>query len=66
VLFHSLRYATRAEPRMRSGFIHIPATLEPGTPGEPSLIGWDHTLDGGLRLMDVCLAPLRTGAAHLS
>lgn len=66
VLFHSLRHATRAEPRMRSGFIHIPATLEPGTPGEPSLIGWNHAFEGGLRLMDVCVAPLRARAACLS
>jgi pyroglutamyl-peptidase len=66
VLFHSLRYATRAEPRMRSGFIHIPATLEPETPGEPSRIGWSHAFDGGLRLMDVCLAPLRARETYLS
>jgi hypothetical protein len=51
---------------MRSGFIHIPATLEPGTPGEPSLISWNHALEGGLRLMDVCVAPLRARAACLS
>ncbi len=66
VLFHSLRYATRADPRIRSGFIHIPATLEPGTPGEPSLISWTDALEGGLRLMDICLAPLRARAAYLS
>ncbi len=66
VLFHSLRYATRVEPRMRSGFIHIPATLEPGTPGEPSRIGWPHAFEGGLRVMDVCVAPLHARAATLS
>ena len=65
VLFHSLRYASRVVPRMRSGFIHIPATLEPGTPGEPSLIGWTHAFEGGLRVMDVCVAPLHPRAATL-
>lgn len=66
VLFHSLRYATRAAPKMRSGFIHIPATLEPGTPGEASLIGWADALDGGLRVLDACVAPLRSRDAFLS
>lgn len=66
VLFHSLRYGARAEPRMRSGFIHIPATLAPGTPGEASLIGWADALDGGLRVLDACVAPLRSREAVLS
>jgi pyroglutamyl-peptidase len=66
VMFHSLRYAARTEPRMRTGFIHIPATLDPGTSGEPSRIGWTDALEGGLKLLDACLTPLRGQDAILS
>lgn len=59
VLYHSLRLATRTTPRLRAGFIHIPATLESGVGGETSLISWPQAIDGGLRLIDTCLMPLR-------
>jgi pyroglutamyl-peptidase len=57
VMFHSLRHAVRAIPGTRAGFIHIPATLDPGVQGEPSQIGWGEAIDGGLRSIDVCVAP---------
>jgi pyroglutamyl-peptidase len=66
ILFHSLRHAARALPRTRTGFIHIPATLEPGIPGEPSLLGWTEVRDGGLHLIETCLAALRPHSDHLS
>lgn len=66
VLFHSLRHAARTNPRMRSGFIHIPAALEPETPGASSLIGWQDAIDGGLQLLDACVATLRSRRASLS
>jgi pyroglutamyl-peptidase len=59
VLYHALRHATRATPRMRTGFIHIPASLEPGVSGTTSELGWPDALEGGLRLLDTCLTPLR-------
>jgi pyroglutamyl-peptidase len=66
ILFHSLRYAARAPHPARAGFIHIPATLEPETAGEASLIGWREALDAGLLLLDSCLAPLRPQSQFLS
>jgi len=63
VMFHSLRHAVRAMPRTRAGFIHIPVTLHPGAKGEPSKIGWEEAIDGGLRSIDACVAPL-TGSAR--
>ncbi len=55
VLFHSLRYATAITPRVRSGFVHIPATLDSTVQGEPSLIDWHAALTGSLRLIATCL-----------
>lgn len=66
VLYHSLRHAARTTPRLRSGFIHIPATLESGVSGERSLIGWPEAIDGGLRLLETCLMPLRSRERLLS
>jgi pyroglutamyl-peptidase len=66
VLFHSLRHAARASPRIRSGFVHIPATLGDSADGAPSAIGWADAIDGGLALLETCLAPLRRSGAVLS
>ena len=66
ILFHSLRHAARANPRTRTGFIHVPATLEPGILGEPSLLDWKELRDGGVHLIEFCLAALRPRAGHLS
>jgi pyroglutamyl-peptidase len=55
VMFHSLKCAVRTVPRTRTGFIHIPATLDPGVEGDRSEIGWGDALDGGLRAIDVCI-----------
>ena len=66
VLYHSLRHAARTTPRLRTGFIHIPATLETGIGGERSLIGWPEAIDGGLRLLETCLMPLRGEKVSLS
>jgi pyroglutamyl-peptidase len=55
VMFHSLKCAVRTLPRTRTGFIHIPATLDPGVEGEQSEIGWGDALDGGLRAIEVCI-----------
>lgn len=59
VLYQSLRHAARTKPRLRTGFIHIPATLESGVGGDASLIGWPDAIAGGLQLLDTCLMPLR-------
>ncbi len=59
VLYHSLRLASRTTPRLRTGFIHIPATLDSSVGGENSLISWPQAIDGGLRLIETCLMPLR-------
>jgi pyroglutamyl-peptidase len=66
VLYHSLRHATLTTPRLRSGFIHIPATLEIGVGGETSLISWPDAIAGGLRLIESCLIPLRRRESVLS
>jgi pyroglutamyl-peptidase len=66
ILFHSLRHAARAKPRTRTGFIHVPATLEPGILGEPSLLDWKELRDGGVHLIEFCLAALHPRAVHLS
>lgn len=62
VMFHSLKCAVRTAPRTRAGFIHIPATIDPGVQGEPSEIGWSDALDGGLRLIDACIASVPKAA----
>ena len=66
VLYHSLRQAARSSPRLRAGFVHIPATLESGVGGANSLITWPEAIDGGLRMIDTCLMPLRLGDGILS
>lgn len=66
VLFRALHFAAHAGLRMRTGFIHIPATLEQGTPGDASLIGWQDAFNGGSHLLDHCLAPLQQRVAILS
>jgi pyroglutamyl-peptidase len=66
VLFHSLRHAARSVPRTRTGFVHVPATLEADVPGEPAAIGWPEALEGGLRLVDECVTPLRPRESILS
>lgn len=66
VLYHSLRHATRTQPRLRAGFIHIPATLGSGVDGEKSLISWPDTIMGGLQLVDTSLMPLRGRQGVLS
>lgn len=66
VLYHSLRQATRTQPRRHAGFIHIPATLESGVDGERSLISWPEAIGGGLRLVDTSLMPLRERQGVLS
>lgn len=66
VLYHSLRQATRTQPRLRAGFVHIPATLESGVDGERSLISWPEAIVGGLQLVDTSLMPLRVRQGVLS
>ncbi len=66
VLYHSLRQAARTEPRTRTGFIHIPATLEPGIAGESSLMEWREAVEGGLRLMEEVVGTLRRRQSALS
>jgi pyroglutamyl-peptidase len=66
VLFHSLRHAARASPRPRSGFVHIPATLGTSADGAPSAMAWADAVDGGLALIEACLAPLRQSDVVLS
>jgi pyroglutamyl-peptidase len=66
VLFHSLRHAARVSPRIRSGFVHIPATLGTSAEGAPSAIAWSDAVHGGLALIEACLAPLRRSNAILS
>lgn len=55
VLFHALRHATAADPRTRSGFVHIPASLDGTVQGAPSLISWEEALSGSLRVIEACV-----------
>lgn len=66
VMFHSQRYAHEVAPRVRSGFIHIPATLDPAQNGEPSRLDQATALQGGLVIIDTCLDPLRAAVRNLS
>lgn len=63
VLYHSLRQGARAEPRRKTGFIHIPATLESDAMGKPSNISWDDAVSGALASME---AALRSNATAVS
>lgn len=66
VLFHSLRHSARAASRVRTGFIHIPATLDPAASGTATVLGWNDAVGGGLTLLETCLAPLRGERRSLS
>lgn len=66
VMYHSQRYAHAVMPRVRSGFIHIPATLDPAQNGVPSRIDRASALKGGLVIVETCLDPLRAASRHLS
>lgn len=66
VLYHSLRHAARASPRVRTGFIHLPAALDRTAPGEAGRLGWAEAITGGLVLIETCLASLRGARRSLS
>jgi len=58
VLYGSLERAQKANWTMRSGFIHLPATLAGITvPGRPAAsLDWDQALDGSLEIVAATLA----------
>lgn len=66
VLYHSLRHAVRASPRVRTGFVHLPAALDRTTPGEAGQLAWSEAIAGSLLLIETCLAPLRRRRRVLS
>lgn len=55
VLYHALSAQRAARLPTRTGFIHIPATLEPDQPGAPSLITPEQALEGAQIIVRRCL-----------
>ena len=66
VMYHSQRFAHEVTPRVRSGFIHIPATIDPAQNGNPSRIDHGTAIKAGLVIIETCLDPLRAAARNLS
>src|SRR5690606_17841836 len=55
VLYHSLQSARGAEWQMRSGFVHLPATLGSRSRPAVSRLSWDEALDGSLEIIATAL-----------
>lgn len=66
VMYKSLCHARTRKPHLRSGFIHIPATLDPAAEGEPTRLDRHHAIVGAGLILRACLAPLHGGQHHLS
>lgn len=66
VMYHSLRQARLTTPHMRSGFIHLPATIMPGEAGVPSDMAFEQAVAGAMLIIEASLGPLQSRPRFLS